>query len=103
MTIMDRATFSQSQPRLASVSTILRPGEEVVEEVEELPRHRPCLTYEEAGQVLGGISADSVRNLVEAGVLDRPEWSRSEVRAAVVTTVSVYRAADWPVRPLEPV
>jgi len=99
---MNPAPFSNKKHRLASVSTLPRPDEEAVDASVDLPRHRPCLTYEEAGHVLGGISSDSVRALVDSGYLDRPEWSRSEVRVALVTTVSVYRAAGWPVRALEP-
>jgi hypothetical protein len=66
----------------------------------EAPRHRPLVTYAEAAELLGGISKDAVRGLVERGILDRPEWSRGEVRVAVVTTASVYREAGWPIEPL---
>lgn len=58
------------------------------------------LTYDQAGEQLG-ISGRKVRTLVERGVLVRPAWSYTEVRAAVVTTASVAAAAGWPVLPLE--
>lgn len=66
----------------------------------EPPRLAPTMTYAEAGDALH-VSADTVRTLVDRGVLVRPEWARTEVRAAVVTTVSVYEACGWPVTPLE--
>lgn len=62
----------------------------------EHPRHKPMLTYSEAGDLLG-ISKDGVAKLVDAGVLIRPDWTIGEVRTRLVTTSSVYAAAGWPV------
>lgn len=67
----------------------------------EPPRLPPCVHYREAGRLLGGISEDSVKGLVDKGVLHRPSWAYAEVRAAVVTTVSVFEACGWPITPLE--
>lgn len=61
---------------------------------------RPCMTYGEAADMLR-ISHDSVRGLVDRGVLDRPEWSRTGCRTAIVTTASVYREAGWPIVQIE--
>ena len=98
---MDRASYSNKKHPQASVSTLYPHGDEEHAVSADAPRHKPCLSYQEAGDILG-VSADSVRTLVDAGVLDRPLWSREEVRVALVTTVSVYEAAGWPVRALEP-
>lgn len=64
----------------------------------EAPRLRPTLTYEEAGELLR-VSKDTIRGLVERGVLHRPQWAY-DVKRAVVTTVSVFEASGWPIQPL---
>jgi hypothetical protein len=65
------------------------------------PRQLPlCLTYDEAAVELR-VGKTKIADLVAAGVLDRPDWSRTECRVRVVSTASVARAAGWPVTPLE--
>ena len=85
--------FNQSTQTFNTLNTFVLQGDAP-------PRLPLCLTYAEAGRQLG-IGEDRVRTLVNAGILDRPEWARTEMSKAVVTTASVARAAGWPVVAIE--